>query len=281
MLKTIARICLPLVIVLLLPAGAQAAAKFKVSSKVVVNGAETRLVVTLASTKRVASKYKPSKVTVSAADKKLSLKKTTSPKTTQKYLTTWRSGNQTGTYAAKLKALGSKKVTVTTKARAGKITSKVKAPLEVVPVGGGGGGSTPLFPAPGRELTGTEAFNYISPYFLNSAFSDCAAGPWPKCTVEQRYVHCPNFSWRYMRTSGLGSDINSYDNFTVSGVTVYADGSWAVSYTTGTGGNYVWRVGTNGVVGGSYQFGANPVEDLGTMVWSQPAIAWDQLSGAC
>ena len=268
---------------LLWPAGAQAAAKYKFAAKVVVTGADTRLVVTLSSKKSVGAKYKPSKVSVAVAGKTLKLKKIKSPKSTLKYLTTWQSSKQTGSYAEKLKALGSKKVTVTAKASAGKATKKLKAPLEAAPTGGGGGGggSTPLFAAPGRDLIGAEAYNHLSPYFLNSAFSDCAAGPWPKCTVEHRYVHCPNFSWRYMRTSGLGSDINSYDNFTVTGANVAADGAWAVSYTTGTGGNYVWQVATNGLVAGSYQFGSNPTENLGTLYWSQPAIAWDQLSGAC
>lgn len=264
---------------LLIPSGANAAAKFKISSKVVVNGAETRFVVTLSSTKKVASKYKPTGVSVSVAGKKLKLKKATAP-STAKYLTVWQSSNQTGAYAEKLKALGSKKASVTTKASAGKITRRTKVALEITPTGGGGG-TGPKFPAPGRELTGLEAFNHISPYFLNSAFSDCAAGPWPKCTVEERYVHCPNFSWRYMRTSGLGSDINSYSSFTVSGVTVNANGAWAVSYTTGTGGNYLWQVDTNGIVNGTYQYGPNPAENLGVLYWSQPAIAWDQLGGAC
>lgn len=269
---------------LLSPTGAHAASKFKVASKVVVNGAETRLVVSLSSTKKVASKYKPSKVSVSAAGKTLKLSKTKSPATSQKYLTTWQSSNQTGAYAEKLKALGTKKVTVTTKASAGKVTKKTTAPLTLAPpTGGGPPGAKPLFPAPGRELTGTEAWNHISPYLLNSAFSDCAAGPWPKCAVEYRYVHCPNFSWRYMRTSsvGSGSDINSYGSFTVNGVTVYADGSWAVTYVSNTGGNYLWAVGTNGVVGGRYQYGSNPVEDLGTYYWTQPATTWDYPSGYC
>lgn len=257
------------------------AAKLKAQTKVIVTGTSAQLQVTLTSTKALARAKRPSKLSVRAAGKSLKLAKVKAPAPAKGYSSSWQSKSFTGSFAEKLKALGGKKLKITAKARSGSVTLKSKATVES-PAAGGGGGGGPAFPAPGRELTGMEAYNHLSPYLMNSAFSDCAAGPWPKCAVEHRYVHCPNFSWRYMRTSGYGgSDINAYDNFTVSGATVHADGSWAVSYTTGTGGNYVWQVAINGVVGGSYQFGANPVENLGVLYWSQPAIAWDQLSGAC
>jgi hypothetical protein len=274
-----------LALFLLAPSTAGAAAKYQVAAKIVVNGTQTRVVVTLSSTKKVTSKYRPSSVKVKAAGKSLKLSKAKSPKTALKYLTTWQSKNQTGSYAEKLKALAGKKVKVTTSARAGALVKSPKATVENAPVGGGGGGGGgggPIFAAPASDLVGLDAWNVIAPSFQNSAFSDCAAGPWPNCAVEHRYVHCPNFSWRYMRTAGLGSDINSHDTYTVSGANANANGTWAVQYQTGTGGNYLWQgTNTSGIVSGTYQYGGDPAENLGQFYWFKPATAWDQLSGAC
>lgn len=267
-----------LALILLAPSTAGAAAKYQVAAKIVVNGTQTRVVVTLSSTKKVASKYRPSSVKVKAAGKSLKLSKAKSPKTALKYLTTWQSKNQTGSYAEQLKALAGKKVKVTTSARGGSLVKSTKATVENAPVGGGG----PIFAAPASDLVGLDAWNVIAPSFQDSAFSDCAAGPWPNCTVEHRYVHCPNFSWRYMRTAGLGSDINSHASYSVTGANANANGTWAVQYQTGTGGNYLWQgTNTSGIVSGTYQYGGDPAENLGQFYWFKPATAWDQLSGAC
>lgn len=99
--------------------------------------------------------------------------------------------------------------------------------------------------------------------------------------MEQRYVHCPSGAWEYHRnTPTVGADIHSYYSFTITGAGVNADGSWAVSYTTSTGGNYYWLVSNAGIATGNYQFESN-YETLGPMYWSQPAITWQEPAGAC
>lgn len=138
----------------------------------------------------------------------------------------------------------------------------------------------PLFPPPPTALIGNDAFSYLSKWFLNSAFSD-RAGVWPTCAVEERYVHCPSGAWEYHRnTPTSGSDIHAYDTFTVNGADVNADGSWVVSYVTGTNANYYWSVSTAGIATGQYTFGSTSY-GLEPMYWSQPAITWQKPAGAC
>lgn len=257
-----------------------AAAKLKASAIVQADGTGQRIIVTVTGSRAPSAKKKPRSVKVRAAGKTLKLGKyraSAARASATGYSSTWRSKLQTGDYAGKLAALGGKSVKVSLKSRSGTTTVDAKV---VVQTGGGGQPAVPLFTPPPSALIGNEAFTYLSKWFLNSAFSDCQS-VWPACSVEHRYVHCPNFSWEYHRnTLTSGSDIHAYDNFTVTGANVNADGSWAVSYVTGTGGNYVWQVATNGIATGQYTF-SSTVENLGPMYWSQPAITWQQPAGAC
>ncbi len=128
----------------------------------------------------------------------------------------------------------------------------------------------PLFTPPATALEGTPAFEHLDQYFLNARFTNCAAG-WPNCPtvpVVERYVHCPDGGWQYHRESSVqGADVHSYYTFAVTGANVGVDGAWAVSYTTSTGGNYVWQVSTTGVATGTYQYGSDPIQQLGPFQW--------------
>lgn len=260
-----------------------AAAKLKASAIVQADGAGQRVIVTVTGKRAPSARQKPRSVKVKAAGKSLKLSKYRAAAAragATGYSSTWRSKLQTGAYAGKLAALGGKRVKVSLISKSG--TTSVSAKVVVQTGGGGGGGQpgAPLFAPPPSALIGNDAFNYLSKWFLNSAFSDCQS-VWPACAVEERYVHCPSGAWEYHRnTPTSGSDIHAYDNFTVTGANVNADGSWVVSYTTGTGGNYYWSVATNGIATGRYTF-STTVQNLGPMYWSQPAITWQQPAGAC
>jgi hypothetical protein len=134
----------------------------------------------------------------------------------------------------------------------------------------------PLFERPNGELTGQDAFNHFSRYFLNSRFTDCPAG-WPNCAVEERYDHCPDATFVYHRyTPSSGSDINTYSDYTVTGAVAHQDGSWGVEYTENRFGNfYSWDVLADGTVNGRYWSGSNrppnpPNQLLGPLRWKQP-----------
>jgi hypothetical protein len=136
----------------------------------------------------------------------------------------------------------------------------------------------PLFAKPSGELSGQDAFNHFSRYFLNSRFTDCPAG-WPNCAVEERYDQCSNYSWAYHRyTPTSGADINSYGSYTVTGAAAHPDGSWQVEYVVDAYGSqsfYSWDVAANGAVVGRYWAPGNappnaPNEQLGPLQWKQP-----------
>jgi hypothetical protein len=136
----------------------------------------------------------------------------------------------------------------------------------------------PLFEKPSGELTGQDAFNHFSRYFLNSRFTDCPAG-WPACAVEERYDHCSSGAWAYHRyTPSSGSDINSYGTYQVTGAVAHADGSWLVeyhAYAYSTDTFYSWDVAADGTVIGRYwgpgNFPPNPPnQNLGPLRWKQP-----------
>ncbi len=280
----------------------QSSAKLKITTSVVKAADGTRVTVALTNKTRLSATKKPRGVKVRAAGKTIKLSRVRaasaaasasasasagfsiaaagSAVTSAGYSSSWRSAAFSGADAAALEALGGKSVKVTVSSRSGKTVRSSKVSVQTVGGTPGTPGAVPLFAAPGRDMTGNEAFNHLSQYFLNSAFSDCAAGPWPYCTVEHRYVHCPSGSWRYQRTSGTGADIDSGGSFTVTGANVYADGSWAVSYDNNYGASYFWQVNTAGIANGTYYFGST-ADPLGPMYWSQPAITWDHTSGAC
>lgn len=278
----------------LLAPAAQGSAKLKITTSVVKSADGTRVTVALTSKTSLSAKKKPRGVKVKAAGKTIRLSRVRAAAasagifitsggpavTSAGYSSSWRSAAFSGADAAALEALGGKSVKVTVSSRSGKTVRSSKVSVQTVGGTPGTPGAVPLFTAPGRDMTGNEAFNYLSKYFLNSAFSDCAAGPWPYCAVEHRYVHCPSGAWKYQRTSGTSADINSSGSFTVTGANVYADGSWAVSYDNNYGASYFWQVSTAGIANGTYYFGST-ADPLGPLYWSQPAITWDYTSGAC
>ncbi|MBJ7459513.1 MAG: hypothetical protein JHD02_10030 [Thermoleophilaceae bacterium] len=257
---------------------ATAHASVKASTVVSSTGGTATLRVTLTNSKSLPSKQRPRSVSVKAAGRTLKLKKF-GKGTTKPYSSGWQSSNYSGAFAQKLAALNGKRVRIVTEARNGSNSFRSKV---VVQTGGGAVGGGPLFPAPGRDMVGEEAFNSIKGFFFNSAFSDCAAGPWPLCGVEQRYVHCPNFTWLYQRTSGTGADIDSrYQAMVIQGAEYKADGSWAVQYDIPSSpATYIWRVTPTGIANGEYYYNGS-MTPLGPMVWSQPAITWNNTSGAC
>jgi hypothetical protein len=135
-----------------------------------------------------------------------------------------------------------------------------------------------LFEKPSGELTGEQAFNHFSRYFLNSRFTDCPAG-WPACAVEERYDQCSNYSWAYHRyTPTSGADINSYGSYTVTGAAAHPDSSWQVEYVVSAYGNqsfYSWDVAANGTVVGRYWAPGTgppnpPNEQIGPLQYKQP-----------
>lgn len=257
------------------------AAKIKASATIVSSADGVRIQVALTSPRKLSVNRKPKSVKVKAAGKTVKLARVKAATASAGYASSWQSAAQTGAYADQLKTLGGKRVTVTIATRRGRVVNKPKAIVQTAPVNNiPGTPAVPLFAVPAAALTGMDAFNHLGQYFSNSAFSDCTA-PWPACAVEERYVHCPTGSWEYHRnTPTSGSDIHSYDSFSVTGATVNADGSWAVSYTTGSGGQYYWEVATNGIANGQYTFGGSG-QALGPMYWSQPAITWQKPAGAC
>ncbi len=141
------------------------------------------------------------------------------------------------------------------------------------PSPGAPGAPATTFPAPGREITGEEAVKSFGPYFFNSEFSDCAAGNWPACTVENRYDHGSDGTFVYRRcTPTSGADINYVNSYQVVGALQRADGSWVVEYTTAGGdGFYHWEVAQSGIVQGYYSFRGGAPELMQNYVWRQPA----------
>ncbi len=131
------------------------------------------------------------------------------------------------------------------------------------PVAAPAPGPAALFEPPGRRLEGNDASPFLQRYLANSTFTDCPAG-WPNCAVEERYSHFGDGSFYYCRlTPTSGSDIRSSQTYEVQNAVVEADGSWAFNESVSGGGFYEWRVATNGVVTGAYQFGGGAPEQLG------------------
>jgi hypothetical protein len=237
---------------------AAAAAKVTVKTVAIKSGSKARLLVTITNSARFTSRTKPRAVTVKYRTKKYGLRHvagTASAGASTGATSQWQSSS-----SSSFNALVGKRVSVLVRATAKTSTfsqtvTQQTGPGTTMPGGGPNPGSGPLFTPPGRELSGNEAFNSFSRYFLNSRFTDCPAG-WPNCSVEERYVHCPNGGWQYHRyTPTSGSDINSYGTFQVTGAAQHADGSWVVEYNETAYGYthfYHWEVSTNGSTVGSY-----------------------------
>lgn len=263
---------------LLVPAAAEA--KLAATVTVETTSGKSRIAAKLTSTKSLAARQRPKTVSAVAGGKTYKL--TRSGKVTGTQLGTWRSKAVTGAAATKLQALAGKRVTLRIRLRSGKSTKLASTVSTGAPAGGNPTPApsnptpapvTPLFPPPGRVLTGNEAFESIKQYFLNSEFSDCQAGRWPTCQVENRYEHMPDGSFEYRRCTPVsGSDINTVGSYTVVGVQQNADGSWVIEYTSQGGASfYHWEVGTNGVVNGYYAFNGQVTETMANYYWRTPA----------
>jgi hypothetical protein len=281
-----------------LPATAQAS--LKASTSIQSSAGVTHIVVKLSSTTKLASRRRPRSVSVRAGakTKTYALSRAHGASVATVSLGTWRSAGFTGSAATAVLALQGKRVTVLVRTVGGTTTNLAST----VPSGGGstgpGGpsgltnpGTTspaptnpaptspqPPFTPPGHQLTGIDAFNSISKYFLNSEFSDCPGGRYPiACAVENRYEHGSSGAWEYHRCQpSSGSDINAYDNLQVTGAEQEADGSWKIEYTVESGkGFYHWEVSTSGAVNGYYIFNGGQPQQLTGLVWRQPAHLGD------
>lgn len=237
----------------------------------------TRIVVTVNGLGTVPARQRPTAVSVVGGGSTYKLAKVNNRR--------WRSAKLSAGAVTKLRALKGKRVNVRIRSKAG--TRTLRSVLRVPAATGGGTpvtpppttppGTTPppLFEAQASPLEGEAAFNHISRYFLNSRFTDCAAGAWPACAVEERYNHCPDETWQYYRlTPTSGSDINAVGSFQVTGAAVGANGSWGVSYYVPTyGSNYRWDVAVDGTARGAYWAPGNDpafnpaTDDLGTFRW--------------
>jgi hypothetical protein len=115
-----------------------------------------------------------------------------------------------------------------------------------------GGGTQPLFAAPGVDRTGQEAYDAVKGYLANSTLSDCAdPRGWPYCQVEERYGIFENGTqWYCYLTPNGGSDVKSVATIVQP---LYAeqkaDGAWRVDYQADSYGNTVYysvNVAANG-----------------------------------
>lgn len=164
---------------------------------------------------------------------------------------TWRTKPLTADRIAALSGKRAKvKVTVKGKKRTLKATVGGQTSDPTTPPTPGGGGTAPLFTAPGVDSTGNAAWEAVKGYFANSTLTDCPAG-WPNCAVEQRYGYFADGTTWYCRlTSTSGSDIRSQATITqIVGAEQKADGGWAVTYQDLASGYthfYTVRVGANG-----------------------------------
>lgn len=256
-----------------MPAAAEG--KFNASTSLQTSAGKTRIVVVLTSTKKLKKKQKPKGVSAKAGGKTYRLSKVggsaTSAAGARASKTygagTWRSAAYD---SASLAGLAGQRITVIVRTKKGR--SSVGS--TVAGGGGGGGGGGPLFQLPAQELTGNDAVNAFSKYFLNSRFTDCPGVGWPACAVEERYVHCPTGAWEYHRyTNVSGADINSYGSFQVTGAASHPNGSWGVEYVVTAYGSqsfYSWNVTADGTITGIYRFGDSQ-QQLGPLKWQQPA----------
>jgi hypothetical protein len=121
------------------------------------------------------------------------------------------------------------------------------------------------------ELTGQAAFDHFKHYFYNSEFSDCQAGRWPACSVENRYEHGSDSTFEYHHCPPTGgTDVTSY--FLLTAEAQHADGAWTVEYITQGGASfYHWDVNIDGTITGYYQYMGGSPQYLTGYYWRQPA----------
>jgi len=149
---------------------------------------------------------------------------------------------------------GFKKKTVVKKGKKVRVCRKIK-PQKGSGGGGTGGGSTGLFEAPGKQLTGEAAKPFLQKYLANSTFTDCVPG-WPACGgFENRYSHSADgtFYQCWLRPTS-GSDVKSVGEYGFQDARVEPDGSWLYKelvYWYGHYSLFEWSVSTTGVVKGA------------------------------
>lgn len=287
----IIRVCTAAALCVLVSLSPAAAAQAKITPAVTLDTSAggTRIVVVLTSTKPLARSKRPKRVSAVAGGTTYKLTRAAGKVTATK-LGTWKSKKTTGAEATKLQGLAGKGISVKITPKKGKATTlSASLPAQGAPSTPTGGTNPtpapaqttptaqPRYPVPGKVVTGMDAFNAIKPYFLNSEFSDCAAGRWPTCQVENRYEHAADFSWEYRRCTPVsGSDINTVGAYTVTGVQQNADGSWVVEYTApGSANFYHWEVGQNGIANGYYAYNGTVTETMANYIVRTPARLGD------
>lgn len=139
-----------------------------------------------------------------------------------------------------------------------------------------GGGTQPLFTAPGVDRVGSEAWEAVKGYFADSTLTDCPAG-WPNCPVEQRYGFFESGTTWYCRLGNTsGPDIRSQATVVaIVGAEQKADGAWAVSYQDEAYGYYHYytvRVAANGA--GTVQYWASGADPNGPPSEVYTGLIW-------
>jgi hypothetical protein len=218
-------------------------------------GSQSRLVVTLSSTRRLAPAERPRAVVVRRAPRSYALRRAAASARTSVWRTAPRSD---------LAPLLGRRVAVSvrTLARTTTVARTVRRPR-------------PNFTPPPSTVQGMSAFPRISRYFVNSRFTDCS-GAWPACASERRYSHCAGGgltgSWRsQVFPPALPARTGGYR---VVDAFQHTDGSWGVTYevtlSTGETGKYAWIVSADGSARGVYTLGAE-YGSLRGFTWQQPA----------
>lgn len=114
-----------------------------------------------------------------------------------------------------------------------------------------GGGSPPLFAAPGVDREGDVAYQAVKEYFLNATLTDCPAGWGVGCSVEQRYgIFADGTQWYCRLTPTSDADIRSVGTIIqILYAAQKADGAWRVDYAMNSYGDLVYysvNVAANG-----------------------------------
>ena len=149
------------------------------------------------------------------------------------------------------------------------------------PGGTPGGGTQPLFTAPGVDRDGDTAYQAVKEYFLNATLTDCPAGWGVGCSVEQRYgIFADGTQWYCRLTPTSDADIRSVGTIVqVLYAAQKADGAWRVDYAMNSYGDIVYysvNVAANGSANVLYwgpgsDPNAAPTDQTSGLVWIRGA----------